>query len=72
MKVSIYEALKTVARRVEQDLRSTEGISKVELSGFPEEEIEVALREDDLRANNLSFAQVAARGARRELGCDRR
>ncbi|HQV75750.1 MAG TPA: efflux RND transporter permease subunit [Flavobacteriales bacterium] len=59
------KALKTVARRVEQDLRSTEGISKVELSGFPEEEIEVALREDDLRANNLSFVQVAAavRGA---------
>ncbi|MCB0769037.1 MAG: efflux RND transporter permease subunit [Flavobacteriales bacterium] len=58
-------ALKTVARRVEQDLRSVQGISKVELSGFPEEEIEVALRESDLRANNLSFAQVAAsvRGA---------
>lgn len=58
-------ALKTVARRVEQDLRSVEGISKVELGGFPEEEIEVAVREDDLRANNLSFVQVAAavRGA---------
>jgi multidrug efflux pump subunit AcrB len=59
------KALKTVARRVEQDLRSIPGISKVELSGFPEEEIEVAFREDDLRANNLSFVQAAAalRGA---------
>ncbi|MCB9177993.1 MAG: efflux RND transporter permease subunit [Flavobacteriales bacterium] len=59
------KALKTIARRVEQDLRSIEGISKVTLTGFPEEEIEVALRETDLRANNLSFAQVAAavRGA---------
>lgn len=59
------KALKTIARRVEQDLRSIEGISKVTLTGFPEEEIEVALRETDLRANNLSFTQVAAavRGA---------
>ncbi|MBK9701846.1 MAG: efflux RND transporter permease subunit [Flavobacteriales bacterium] len=59
------KALKTIARRVEQDLRAVEGISKVELSGFPEEEIEVAFREADLRANNLSFAQAAAavRGA---------
>jgi multidrug efflux pump subunit AcrB len=54
------EALKVVARRAEQDLRGVEGISKVELSGFPEEEVEVAFREDDLRANNLSFAQAAA------------
>lgn len=53
-------ALKTMARRVEQDLRSVDGISKVELSGFPEEEIEVAFREADLRANNLSFVQAAA------------
>ena len=53
-------ALKAMARRVEQDLRSVDGISKVELSGFPEEEIEVAFREADLRANNLSFVQAAA------------
>ncbi|MBK8228088.1 MAG: efflux RND transporter permease subunit [Flavobacteriales bacterium] len=53
-------ALKTMARRVEQDLRSVDGLSKVELSGFPEEEIEVAFREADLRANNLSFVQAAA------------
>jgi multidrug efflux pump subunit AcrB len=53
-------ALKTVARRVEQDLRSIEGISKVELIGFPDEEIEVAFREADLRAHGLSFAEAAA------------
>jgi multidrug efflux pump subunit AcrB len=59
------KALKVAARKVEQDLRSIPGISKVELSGFPEEEIEVAFREADLRANNLSFLQAAAalRGA---------
>ncbi|MEZ4740633.1 MAG: efflux RND transporter permease subunit [Flavobacteriales bacterium] len=57
--------LKTMARRAEADLRAVKGISKVELTGFPEEEIEVAFREADLRANNLSFAQAAAavRGA---------
>lgn len=61
--------LKSVARRVEQDLRSTEGISKVELSGFPEEEIEVAFRENDLRAFGITFAQAAAmvRSANLEL-----
>lgn len=63
------KALKTAARRAEQDLRSIPGISKVELSGFPEEEIEVAFREADLRANNLSFLQAAAalRGANLEV-----
>lgn len=54
------KALKVAARKVEQDLRSIPGISKVQLSGFPDEEIEVAFREEDLRANNLSFAQAAA------------
>lgn len=59
------KALKLIARRVEQDLRAVDGISKVEVTGYPEEEIEVAFREADLRANNLSFAQAAAavRGA---------
>ncbi|MBK8500610.1 MAG: efflux RND transporter permease subunit [Flavobacteriales bacterium] len=63
------KALKTEARRVEQDLRSIEGLSKVEITGFPAEEIEVAFREDDLRANNLSFSQAAAavRGANLDL-----
>ncbi|MFZ1331103.1 MAG: efflux RND transporter permease subunit [Flavobacteriales bacterium] len=57
--------LKTIARKAESDLRSVKGVSKVELTGFPEEEIEVAFREADLRANNLSFQQAAAavRGA---------
>jgi multidrug efflux pump subunit AcrB len=53
-------ALRTVARRVEQDLRSIPGLSKVQLTGFPEEEIEVAFLEQALRANNISFAQAAA------------
>ncbi|MBN1782446.1 efflux RND transporter permease subunit [bacterium] len=50
--------LKKEARRVERDLLSKDGISKVSLSGFPDEEIEIALREKDLRAYELTFNEV--------------
>lgn len=52
--------LKEYARDVENDLRNIDGISQVSLSGFPEQEIEIAVRENDLLAYNLSFNQVAA------------
>ncbi len=52
-------SLKTIARKVEDDLLAVEGISKVELSGFPEEEIQIHVRENDLRRYNLTFDQVA-------------
>ncbi|MFT5512330.1 MAG: multidrug efflux pump subunit AcrB [Bacteroidia bacterium] len=52
--------LKEFARQVESDLLSQAGISKVELSGFPEEEIEVALSEDAMQAYNISFNQISA------------
>ncbi len=51
--------LKTYGRRIERDLLAKQGISKLNLSGFPEEEIEVSFREDDLRAYNLRFDEVA-------------
>ena len=51
--------LKQYAREVENDLRGIKGISQVELSGFPEEEIAISVRENDLRAYNLSFQDVA-------------
>lgn len=50
--------LKRYGREVEDDLRAIDGISKVELSGFPDEEIEIAFREKDLRAYNLTFQQA--------------
>ncbi|GAB4264583.1 MAG: efflux RND transporter permease subunit [Saprospiraceae bacterium] len=53
------KTLKQIARRIENDLRGIEGISQVDLTGFPAEEIEIAVREPDLRAYNLSFAEVA-------------
>ena len=52
--------LKEEARRIEQTLRGMEGISQVELSGFPDEEIEIRVREDELLARGLTIPQVAA------------
>ena len=53
------KALKQYARNIENDIRGIEGISQIVISGFPEEEIEIAVRENDLRAYNLSFTEVA-------------
>ncbi len=52
------QTLKRYGRGVEEELRQTDGISKVALSGFPDEEIEIAFRERDLRAYDLTFQQA--------------
>lgn len=51
-------SLKAYARKIEKDLLAHEGISKVELAGYPLEEIEVALNEDALRAYGLTLEQA--------------
>ncbi len=51
--------LKAAARQVEDELLAIDGISKVELSGFPDEEIEIAFREADLQAYGLTFTEAA-------------
>lgn len=51
--------LKTEARKVEDDLRAKPGISKITLSGFPDEEIEIALDEPALESFGLTFESVA-------------
>ncbi len=61
------QALKRVGREVEDDLRAIDGISKVGLSGFPEEEIEIAFRERDLRAYNLTFQEASQAVSRTNL-----
>lgn len=53
------QTLKAVALEIENDLRAVEGISQVSITGYPAEEIEIAVREKDLLAYNLTFAQVA-------------
>lgn len=52
-------ALKNYGRLAETELLAIEGISKVALEGFPEEEIQIAFRENDLQAYGLTFAQAA-------------
>lgn len=51
--------LKSVARQVESELRAIDGISQVEITGFPDEEINIAMKEEVLRSYNLSFRDVA-------------
>lgn len=51
--------LKSYARRIERELLAKDGISKLTLSGFPNEEIEISFRENDLRKFNLTFDAVA-------------
>ena len=54
------KTLKQIARDVETDLRANPNISQVTITGFPQEEIEIAVRENDLRAFNLTFNDVAS------------
>jgi multidrug efflux pump subunit AcrB len=54
------KTLKTYARLIEDELREIDGVSKVELSGFPDEEIEIGFRENDLRAYGLTFTEAYA------------
>ena len=51
--------LKKFAQKAESDLLAIDGISKIALSGYPDEEIEIALKEDALRAYDLTFLEVS-------------
>mgnify|MGYP006269404333 CR=1 FL=1 len=53
------QSLKRYAREIESDLLGIDGISKIELSGFPDEEIEIAVRENDLRRYGLTFDDIS-------------
>lgn len=53
------KTLKNVAQNVESDLKAMPDISKVEIAGYPDEEIEISFREHDLRKFNLTFDQVS-------------
>jgi len=54
------KSLKKISRKVEDELLALDGLSKIELSGFPEEEIEITFRENDLRAYNITFSEARA------------
>lgn len=51
--------LKRIAQQIENDLRALDGVSQIEISGFPQEEIEIAVSETDLLAHDLTFEEVA-------------
>ena len=51
--------LKQIGRQIENDLRALDGISQIEISGYPDEEIEIAVNEADLLAYNISFTEVS-------------
>ncbi|WP_299260291.1 efflux RND transporter permease subunit [uncultured Aquimarina sp.] len=51
--------LKQIARQIENDLRAIDGISQINISGYPDEEIEIAVNENNLLAFRLSFNEVA-------------
>lgn len=51
--------LKQIGIQIENDLRAIQGISQVQISGYPEEEIEIAVDENDLLAYSVTFSEVA-------------
>lgn len=57
--IASLKTLKIYARQIEKDLLAMSGISKVELSGFPEEEIEIAFRDAELQAYGLTFSEAS-------------
>ena len=53
------KSLKSIARDIENDIRRFDGVSQIGISGYPAEEIEIAVNENSLLAYNLTFNQVA-------------
>ncbi len=53
------KTLKQLGRQIENDLRAIEGISQINVTGYPNEEIEIAVNEANLLAYNLSFTEVS-------------
>lgn len=51
--------LKQIGRQIENDIRAIDGISQIEITGYPDEEIEIAVNENNLLAYNISFSEVA-------------
>ncbi|NNK55052.1 MAG: efflux RND transporter permease subunit, partial [Flavobacteriaceae bacterium] len=59
--------LKQIGRQIENDLRALPGISQINIDGYPEEEIEIAVDENSLLAYNLTFGEVASAVSRTNI-----
>lgn len=51
--------IKDIAKEIEDDFLAQPGLSQIEIQGVPDEEIEIRIRENDLRRYNLTFQQVS-------------
>ncbi len=59
--------LKQIGRQVENDIRGIDGISQISITGYPAEEIEIAVNENSLLAYNMSFTEVSQAVARANI-----
>ncbi len=50
--------LKKAAEEIKDDLKAMDGVSKIRISGYPVEEMEISVRENDLKKYNLSFQDI--------------
>ena len=53
------KSLKQIGRQIENDIRSIKGISQISITGYPNEEIEIAVDENSLLAYDISFSEVS-------------
>ncbi|MCU4174788.1 efflux RND transporter permease subunit [Carboxylicivirga sp. N1Y90] len=51
--------LKATARKMEHDLLRLDGISKIEIGGYPDEEIAILLKENAMEAYQMTFREIA-------------
>ena len=52
-------SLKNISKKIENDLRDIDGISQIKVSGFPDEEIEIAINDKKLIEYELTFADIS-------------
>ena len=50
--------LKVTAEKMEDELKALDGISKIQISGYPVEEIEISVRENNLKRFNISLNEI--------------
>ena len=52
-------SLKNISKKIENDLRDIDGISQIKVSGFPDEEIEIAVNDKKLIEYELTFVDIS-------------
>ncbi|BDD11467.1 multidrug transporter AcrB (plasmid) [Fulvitalea axinellae] len=51
--------LKALAQKIEDDLRLEAGVTELDIRGFPKEEIQIALKEEDMRRFGITFQEIS-------------